>query len=410
MTNWEKSCVEALVTSPSAFALFRAKQKNKKHVDQYINTIWPYKIKKFAENKLEEKRKRIEEGEEKLNPKSAIMKFFEDLLKQGEHGYVDKSYMFDKEYTAKEIARMINANRRCKEVPGSDVGAVHFHSSNRIETTIVVRVCGGGNYNFLKEIKKSFLRVGKEVKFSKMITDTNLTRSRTTDYITDMLGLMRLKGRKSKKIKRLYDGQNVGIEIEYEGTWHKYLEKKLNSSKYAVSFNSGIDGGQTDGSKYNSNSRLRENRLRINGSRGLNALHFLLEEMVKSRSKMTDRSGMHYHIDLRSVDLLIKERIDVVQEMWLLIDRYRIQEQLRLIFDVKSELIDLKSCMTRLMKFPTEFNTIEWRMGTPTFNFTKLAVQILCAIHITNALFKKKKNIDVEYLKYLAEIYNKINS
>ena len=74
MTNWEKSCVEALVTSPSAFALFRAKQKNKKHVDQYINTIWPYKIKKFAENKLEEERKRIEEGAEKLNPKSAIMK------------------------------------------------------------------------------------------------------------------------------------------------------------------------------------------------------------------------------------------------------------------------------------------------------------------------------------------------
>ena len=140
MTNWEKSCVEALVTSPSAFALFRAKQKNKKHVDQYINTIWPYKIKKFAKNRLEEKSKRIEEGAEKLNPKSAIMKFFEDLLKQGEHGYVDKSYMFDKEYTAKEIAEMISADRRCKEVPDSDVGVVYFHSSNRIDVTIMDRV------------------------------------------------------------------------------------------------------------------------------------------------------------------------------------------------------------------------------------------------------------------------------
>ena len=46
MTNWEKSCVEALITSPTAFALFRDKQKNKKHVDQFINKIWPYKIKK----------------------------------------------------------------------------------------------------------------------------------------------------------------------------------------------------------------------------------------------------------------------------------------------------------------------------------------------------------------------------
>ena len=54
MTNWEKSCIEALVTSPIAFSLFRDKQKNKKHVDQFINKIWPYKIEKVFKAKQKE--------------------------------------------------------------------------------------------------------------------------------------------------------------------------------------------------------------------------------------------------------------------------------------------------------------------------------------------------------------------
>ena len=54
MTNWEKSCVEALITNPTAFALFRDKQRNKKHVDQFINKIWPYKIEKAFKTKQEE--------------------------------------------------------------------------------------------------------------------------------------------------------------------------------------------------------------------------------------------------------------------------------------------------------------------------------------------------------------------
>ena len=97
MTNWEKSCVDALVTSPAAFALFKAKQKNKKHVDQYINTIWPYEIKKASNPKKSITRK------SSIFIFKPIIRFLNDLLEQGESGYVDKEYMFDRECTEKEI-------------------------------------------------------------------------------------------------------------------------------------------------------------------------------------------------------------------------------------------------------------------------------------------------------------------
>lgn len=399
MTNWEKSCVDSLVTSPTAFALFKAKQKNKKHVDQYINTIWPYEIKKVFKESNPTHNITLE----------AVKKFLIDLKKQGETGYVDKDYMFGSEITASEIRNGLkNLPREQKSRTENGIGIIIFCSKEHQNHSVCIDP--NTEINLIDTIYTGLSNVNQMCKFYKIVTDTRSTRRNTTNFINSSIKQLSKIGKTTdlSKFKRVYLGQNVGIEIEYEGIWQKYLEKKLNSSKYAMSFNSGIDGGETDGSRYGDASRLRENRLRINGHRGLNALHYLLEDMIRSKCSITNKSGMHYHIDLTHLSEK-KRDIPAVDRFKKLCINTEIQKQLADIFEIKEDRVVLDT-MYSLLRYPTEFTTIEWRMGTPTFNFTKLTIQILCAIHVTNVLFGSKKTMDAEYLKYLAEIYIKINS
>jgi len=405
MTNWEKSCVDSLVASPTAFALFKAKQKNKKHVDQYINTIWPYEIKKVGE--------KIRASEVKNNDSkilAPIISFLKDLLANGEHGYVDRGYRFDREYTAVEIRNALGGIPGLIAIEGiGHIGHLVFcsHESRNISVNMSPR----DNMDFIVLMEDQFKYASNESKFYSIQSDTASVREGTTDYIEKLISQLSKKTitkKEKSKFKRVYFGQNVGIEIEYDGIWQKYLEKKLNCSRHAVSFNSGIDGGSKDGSKYTKDSRLRENRLRINGHRGLNALHYLVEDMIKSKCTITNKSGMHYHIDLthlnkrKTYPVSVDRFINIVEDA-------RIERQLADIFEIKEDRV-IVDTMYQLLRYPTEFETIEWRMGTPTFNYTKLTIQILCAIHVTNVMFKSKKTMDVEYLTYLAEIYTKINS
>lgn len=403
MTNWEKSCVESLITSPTAFALFKAKQKNKKHVDQYINTIWPYEIKIQGENIV-----RVNKKIPKNSPLNQIIEFLNDLIKKGEEGYVDREYKFEKPLTAKEIINWIRQYKYKNIVVGdSSIGNIIFCSANKRNIGIMLDT---RNPNaFFRDIIDEFSGCSKNDEFTKISTDTYSERRNSTTCIHDLLKILKNFNSKSSKYKKVYLGQNVGIEIEYDGIWQKYLEKKLNRSRYAVSFNSGIDGGSTDGSKYEDYSRLRENRLRINGHRGLAALYYLVEDMKKSKCTITTRSGMHYHIDLTHVKKARPSFGIFLDVFTIKIDRHDIKTQLQQIFEA-SELTDPLSAFKNSFRYPTEFDTLEWRMGTPTFNFTKLTIQILCAIHVTNVLFGSKKHIDVEYITYLAEVYTKINS
>jgi hypothetical protein len=387
------------VTSPTAFALFRAKQKNKKHVDQYINTIWPYEIKKNRNEKDSVINKDV------FNP---IIIFLGDLLVKGESGYLDRSYEFGRLVSAEEL---LIAMKSLKAIALPErvslIGHIVLISNDRSTEACYINISPENN-DFLGEAKKELEKVPKGAKFYKITTDTSGMRRGTTEYVGGLIAqLSMLKKINRSKFKRVYLGQNVGIEIEYEGIWQKYLEKKLNSSRYAVSFNSGIDGGSTDGSKYNSESRLRENRLRINGHRGLSALHYLVDDMAKSSCNITNRSGMHYHIDLTHI--IKRNGIDIYVKFREIIKDKGLMPYIIDIFEMKEPSSAVEK-LTAALRYPTEFTTIEWRMGTPTFNFTKLTIQILCAIHVTNVLFGSKKNIDAEYLKYLAEIYIKINS
>ena len=389
MTNWEKSCVEALITSPTAFALFRDKQKNKKHVDQFINKIWPYKIEKAFKTKQEEQSDIFDEILKR------IMKIRNDEDKSDK---INLGTIPLNNVKGKKLIEMFNKNIKNKHCysNGNYIIRIKFQTDTGRFTRVNIDD-GLRNYReeFTEAILESAIYTGIEI----VAVDG---RVGTDEVIDAFLSCVKnKKTRKTKeKFKREFIGQNVGIEIEYDGIWHNYLEKELIKTKNAISFNSGIDGGVTDGSneRYLMHERLRENRLRINGHRGLGAFYFLLEEMNRTNSIMTVNSGMHFHIDLTHLN---KEKL--AGPDWSFVGG----SQLQIIYDI-FEIKDRSMHIKSEIRFPTEFNTMEWRMGSPILNYSKLVIEILTAIHVTNVITKKNKQINSEYLKYLLDIKTKL--
>jgi len=203
----------------------------------------------------------------------------------------------------------------------------------------------------------------------------------------------------SKKPTKL-TGLNIGIEIEFEGCNCQHLEKDL-LKLGAVSFHSGWDGCEKDGDE--EGSRLRENRLRLESYKSLPALFYLLEQMIALGCTITNKSGMHYHVDcrdskkwnkvhnIRGVSLF--KNVDMLHYKQM----HKVFEKMQADGDWFYEQISIKS----------DFKTVEWRMGSQTLNYSKITLQILVAIHITEA-FTNNSKPNLPYLTMLAEVYSEI--
>ena len=391
MTSWEESCIEALVTSPIAFSLFRDKQKNKKHVDQFINKIWPYKIEKVFKTKQKVQSDVFDEILKR------IMKIRNDEDKSNE---INLGTIPLNNVKGEELIEMFNKNIKTKHCcsNGNYIIRLTFKTDTGMSRKEHIS-SGIRNYReeFTEVIFKSAVYTGIEI----VAVDGRVGTDEVIDAFLSCVEENKKSRRTEDKFKRKFIGQNVGIEIEYDGVWHNYLEKELVKTKNAISFNSGIDGGITNGSNemYFIHERLRENRLRINGHRGLDALYFLLEEMNRTNSIMTTKSGMHFHIDLTHQG----SRGLKYDPDWKLLNSTEL-ELLHNIFEIKNSDRHIKE----QIRFPTEFNTMEWRMGSPILNYSKLVIEILTAIHVTNVIMRQNKQINGEYLKYLLDIKTKL--
>ena len=391
MTNWEKSCIEALVTSPIAFSLFRDKQKNKKHVDQFINKIWPYKIEKAYKTEQKYQSDVFDE----ILKRIMIVRNHEDKSDE-----IDLGMIHLNDIKGEELIRIFNKNMKdqtCNS-SGNHIISLELQAKTGRPTRIYIK---DGFRNYREEITKVIFESAIYTRIEMIAVDGRMGTDEVIDAFLSCVEENKKSRRTEDKFKRKFIGQNVGIEIEYDGIWHNYLEKELVKTKNAISFNSGIDGGITNGSDgmYFMHDRLRENRLRINGHRGLNALYFLLEEMNKTNSIMTTKSGMHFHIDLTHQG---PRKLEFDPD-WRLLNSTEL-ELLHSIFEIKNSDRHIQE----QIRFPTEFNTMEWRMGSPTLNYSKLVIEILTAIHVTNVITKKNKQINSEYLKCLLDIKTKL--
>ena len=60
--------------------------------------------------------------------------------------------------------------------------------------------------------------------------------------------------------------------------------------------------------------------------------------------------------------------------------------------------------MVSSINMQDEFGTMEWRMGSKTLIYSKIILQILFAIHLTNAIRYKNKQVNNDYLISLGKI------
>lgn len=219
--------------------------------------------------------------------------------------------------------------------------------------------------------------------------------------------------------------QNVGIEIEYDGDYLR-IARRLKSLG-AISFESGRDG--ESGNRFGNGLRLREARLRINGIYGIKSLEYLLSYMIENGAKHASNSSVHYHIDIRHTDKFAKHKDRVYST-----EKAKKREILRNnLFNIKNEkvieafifIFEMNSVAKMLqdggfdkdlsgatiiqlimdqIRISDEFDTIEFRFGSKTLIYSKMILQILILIHITNSARYKNKQINEEYILKLCEI------
>ena len=217
---------------------------------------------------------------------------------------------------------------------------------------------------------------------------------------------------KETKVKTplIFKGLNIGIEIEYENGEPKCQELKPRLLQlHAVDFHSGWDGNnrlnETD-----RGDRLRENRLRINGHKGLQALYFLLGKMMENGNQITNNSGMHFHVDstkafktlersqkIRLIDVLK----DALKEMSSQ-DRMATNHIFKIDGGSHTTNTYIHDYMIERIKYQPDFGTLEWRMASATLDFRTLAIQILYCIHLTQVMKYKNKKINSKYINTLS--------
>lgn len=409
MTNWQKSCIEALVNGEDAFALFKAKQKNKRHLDQYINKLWPFRKKEITVkgNQELELRSMMMQITRALNSKEFIgdpldvasIKIEFKIPVKLEELIRDLRFLFAQ--TEKICTWKLHTIDIRMFASSSDYFRVSQNDSSRYILD-----------NFISELRGLYGVSMQSISFTAISSDLNIINS-AKEFIKMLKSLLISNKNKGN---RSYYGQNVGIEIEYEGVWLKKLKGSL-LNKGAVSFDSGIDGSNIEGNdlNYSNSGRLRENRLRLNGARSLFALEHLAREM-KSNCSITTNSGMHYHIDFRDSfsplmgrdgELFLRrvrqKIVDAVDEIST--ENKTIINAIKVFSNGENSNKEALNLFQTQLKYHNEFCTVEFRMGTPTLNFKVLAIEILAAIHLSNSFREvNKTNINNKYVEYLLEL------
>lgn len=383
MTKFEKSCIEAICESPMAFELFRKRAHNVKRVDQFVNKIWPYRLRSNKKTKSKDNLPVIRRIRNIL--------YEESLVPQADCSTT--SYEFN--YSATQLEREMkmigkstsieilcpladNILQMCDE----DWGTIIQLSGRRRESVSSI----------LSSIFKSNILDSKKIYINR-----HSGRHYSKELLAHVVVMFDEVLNKEAKIKSTY--LNVGIEIEYNGCSMSYFSKELLKNR-AVSFDSGWDGDST--------GRLRENRLRIAGVGGLKSLKLLLIEMEKKSCTLDYASGIHYHIDCSETDpgrLIYQEKRNEILK--LLKDNY---PEVREIFGANES--NMSHYLQERIRIPDEFETLEWRMIYPSLNYSLMVSQMLFCIYMTKiATSYDEENppkINGEYLSLLANISKKI--
>lgn len=411
MTKWQESCITALASSPFAWEAFKMKQRNKNLLWQYINRIWPY-------HRIVSTNKKLSKDSQMINELNRLLVYLKAYNMESNCSYNFSSaidfIITDKDMMSIKAARLLPDSAR------------NIYDTNRFNVTLT----GGNMVSGTTDIIKLFAnqQVGDHIHFNAICGNMSRPKEQIKNCIhgikllictyNSIYGTQKETELIKKKIKTL-NWLNIGIEIEHDAlneTSKKIVKRILQQN--CVEYDSGYDGGMR--------SRLRENRIRLNGIKGLKGLYTLLQDMQENAA-IADNSSVHMHIDCKfdnsyeriksNVNNMVNEGrrnfTDLEQTFIDIILSYEILEEFVQIFDLHkiSCISDFERWvdLNGIIRFNNEFNTVEYRFCIPNFNYSDYVIQILFLIHITECI-KHNSRINKNYVTMLYRIMNSIRN
>lgn len=370
MTKWQESCITALASSPMAWEAFKMKQRNRKLLWQYINRIWPYKL--IAGTKVNKNKKDLLAIARILKNLSSTIQYYVPGIERASC-IEDVDVRFDK------------ADWLCIK---------DIISKEDSEYKRIVRRAYCGNHLFSLDYTYPDILC----KIVKTIEDV---KGNTLKY--------------TLKDRRKYNSLNVGIEIEHDAEYSTpdKIQRAILLNN-CVSYDSGYDG--------NSSNRLRENRIRLNGIKGLKGLYILLTNM-KENCAIAENSSVHMHIDCKYDNFFMdrskfykgseKDCIyNMVDVLAIRMSKYQsnTDSALQIISDiVEYEVTRYHFNTNDYTRYDNEFNTIEYRFAKINFNYSDYVIQILTFIHITECI-KHDAPFNIQYLELLYKVMKNLNN
>lgn len=418
MTKWQESCITALASSPFTWEAFKLKQRNKNLLWQYINRIWPYHnvknnsiVTTSLKNKsLEaclrellnifskyEKRILSNSGYTLCRPiKFKITEKDKVIIEKVSNLHPSKRYIPDYLYTSFnhtlqgnyiDVIKTTDLIRCLKLIPSGEEGSFSYICCEMFNCEQQIMACRHSIILLLQEYGK--IRENNDCK----------TKKKTPKYKANWL--------------------NVGIEIEHDAQnkTSKEIVKRI-LQQNCTEYDSDYDGGM--------DIRLRENRIRLNGIKGLKGLYTLLQDMQENAA-IANNSSVHMHIDcdfdnsyhnvVRKVHNSNRETrrafSDIEQFFIDFILNNEMLDKFIEIFNLNfincTEIFENWVNSAGVIRFNDEFNTIEYRFCIPNFNYSDYVIQILFLIHITECI-KHNSPINKSYVIMLCKVIDSIRN
>lgn len=373
MTKWQESCITALASSPMAWEAFKMKQRNRKLLWQYINRIWPYKL--IAGTKVNKNKKDLLTIARILKNLSSTVQYYVPGIERASC-IENVDVRFDK----------VDWQRNLIDVLNTCFGEGYLHDHCYI-TGIRLHSNIANTYNML-------LQMQDEITYEDV-------KGNTLKY--------------TLKDRRRYNSLNVGIEIEHDAEYSTpdKIQRAILLNN-CVSYDSSYDG--------DSPNRLRENRIRLNGIKGLKGLYILLTNM-KENCAIAENSSVHMHIDCKYDNFFMdrskfykgseKDYIhSMVDVLAIRMSKYQsnTDSALQIISDiVEYEVTRYHFNTNDYTRYNNEFNTIEYRFAKINFNYSDYVIQILTFIHITECI-KHDAPFNIQYLELLYKVMKNLNN
>lgn len=412
MTKWQESCITALASSPFAWEAFKMKQRNKNLLWQYINRIWPYhriiseNIITSNDTKMIEELKRLLTYLENYNISANKAYYFPKPI-QFTITDTDEKVIHSLKSLPQSVINICETNNFNSTFGGEDV----LSGRNNIINLLNMRTTGDSI---------SFLYIcGNMSEPENQIKNCIYNITLLLGAYETIKGIKKSKKEPEKKVKDTINWLNIGIEIEHDASskTSKKIQKRI-LQQNCTEYDSGYDGGMS--------CRLRENRIRLNGIKGLKGLYTLLQDMQENAA-IAENSSVHMHIDCKfdnsyykvtrnvhkSISECRRSFTDLEQSFVDFILNNEMLEEFINIFGLTSinNIEDFERWVdsTGILRFNDEFNTIEYRFCIPNFNYSDYVIQMLFLIHVTECI-KHNSVINRNYVKSLINVMSNLRN